>query len=282
MSIDEALFGGALGRAWASHVDAWAPQYGDDTPIVVGFLLMLVTYWSYGGLLLIVDVFQWPEWLHSRRHQPARPYSLKGTSYNPPFSALLKNVLINQFLVILPGTYALQHLFKPLGLGVYVSRELPSLSEFALALVVGPLAVEVGFYYSHWALHQFKYDKIHKIHHDYKAPHALAAIYAHPIEALVGNTICVIGPAFLLRWHLLIFYAGVVIGWIFTCNGHSGYSLPWATSKGGFRDFHDYHHEIFKGNYGTFGLLDRFHKTDLKWRAHCEKIKAEKAKQKQG
>ena len=32
-------------------------------------------------------------------------------------------------------------------------------------------------------------------------------------------------------------------------------------------DFHDFHHEVFRGNYGLIGVLDWFHGTDGRWRA---------------
>ena len=73
-------------------------------------------------------------------------------------------------------------------------------------------------------------------------------------------------------------YVGLVIGWVGTCSGHSGYSLPWAKKRSnGFQNFHDYHHEFFRGNYGSSGFFDWLHGTDKKWRVYCEKLKKQKA-----
>ena len=63
------------------------------------------------------------------------------------------------------------------------------------------------------------------------------------------------------RW-----YFALVLGWIGTMLDHSGYGLQ----AGGMRGFHDFHHENFTGNYGTFTFMDRLHGTDKAWRRRLE------------
>mmetsp|Transcript_2430 Transcript_2430/g.3291 ORF Transcript_2430/g.3291 Transcript_2430/m.3291 type:complete len:228 (-) Transcript_2430:1730-2413(-) len=215
-------------------------------------------------------------WFQKRKFQKQRPYSLERTSWNPSFPQLVKNVMINWLFVIPPGLYFLQKVLRPIGLGVYVSRELPSWQEVVFHVIVSPFIVEFTFFVSHYWLHTKPlYARVHKVHHDFKAPHALACIYAHPFEALVGNTFAVMGPAFFIRLHVLEWFIGVFLGWVGTCNGHSGYDLPWSKRRdNGFTDFHDYHHEFFVGNYGSTGYMDYWCGTDKKWRERCEKIKA--------
>lgn len=55
--------------------------------------------------------------------------------------------------------------------------------------------VELLFYTSHRLLHTKYLYPYHKLHHGYKAPIALAALYAHPLEAILGNTLAVMAPA---------------------------------------------------------------------------------------
>ena len=46
------------------------------------------------------------------------------------------------------------------------------------------------FYYSHRLLHAKPfYARINKTHHEWKAPTAIAAAYAHPIEHLLSNVL---------------------------------------------------------------------------------------------
>lgn len=116
------------------------------------------------------------------------------------------------------------------------------------------------------------YTRIHKIHHEFRAPIAMAAIYAHPLEFLVSNLVSIeIGPRkhsmntgliFLVvcHSHLLVNMAWFTIATVGTISHHSGYQRFWQI--GGLDPhFHDYHHYSFIWNFGTLGILDRLHGT---------------------
>ena len=142
-----------------------------------------------------------------------------------------------------------------------MTPQLPSLFEMITQGVLGVLLVELFFFCSHRLLHvQPLYSLVHKQHHEYKAPIALAAIYAHPLEALVGNTFAVMGPAFLVGFHAYTWYWGICLGFFSTQSSHSGYNIDGR--------FHDIHHEFTTFNYGSIGLLDyllgTFKKMDTK------------------
>ena len=55
----------------------------------MGFCAMLITFWTYGSLWLLVDVFHKPDGLYSRRAQPKRPFQFQASSYAPSFGSLV-------------------------------------------------------------------------------------------------------------------------------------------------------------------------------------------------
>lgn len=88
---------------------------------------------------------------------------------------------------------------------------------------------------------------------------AFAAEYAHPVEQLLANVLPISLPLALRRAHIIsamIFSAFEL--WEAAAD-HSGYDfakLPPA-------QMHDLHHEKFRVNYGTIGLMDWIHGTDV-------------------
>jgi len=228
---------------------------------------MMVFYWSYGGLLLFCDVYKWPRWLYRQKIQPKTSFEIRGAKSNPPLWKLFAVVLFNQVFVLLPGMYLLDYVTRsgwiPFCSGIRVTEKLPSVFEMIRSIGLALLMLEVLFYYSHRLLHHPAiYSAVHKLHHDFRAPVALAAIYAHPIEAIFSNLICVMGPAFFSSFHLYTWYWGLIIGWLGTMNDHSGYFIQSNFLKG----FHDWHHETFTGNFGSLRLLDWLHGTDGAWK----------------
>lgn len=148
----------------------------------------------------------------------------------------------------------------------------PPLGTFVVDFVFGLLAREISFYYVHRALHHPSiYFYIHKMHHKYITPVSFAAEYAHPVEHLFANVLPVTLPLYLKGAHFLsIMIFGVFELWEAAAD-HSGYDflkLPPA-------ELHDLHHEKFRVNYGTIGLMDWIHGTDV---VGWDRVKAKKAR----
>ena len=78
---------------------------------------------------------------------------------------------------------------------------------------------------------------IHKFHHRFTAPAAVASMYANPIEFGVGNLGGVILGPFLTRAHPYTFYFWTAYSLFSTGGSHSGYFFFAAQG-------HDWHHEV--------------------------------------
>mmetsp|Transcript_15351 Transcript_15351/g.24017 ORF Transcript_15351/g.24017 Transcript_15351/m.24017 type:complete len:261 (-) Transcript_15351:28-810(-) len=254
-----------LQELWSQHVQYWGDTV--TSRVIIPWVIMMFVFWFYSLFFFLLDYFHVPDFIYKRKHQPSRPLRIEGCSYQPPLVKALKLILFNQFFVILPGLLWVDRwtrsgfLLPDFVVGVRMEEELPDWQEIAVTIVKAVISTEVCFFYSHYLLHHPKlYGPIHKVHHEFKATTGMAAIYAHPVEAFIGNTMAVMAPAFFLNFHGFSWYLSMVVGWMKTIEGHSGYSVPWNFGN----NFHDLHHEHFNYNFGTFSVLDRLHGTVYK------------------
>ncbi|GFH54935.1 hypothetical protein CTEN210_11411 [Chaetoceros tenuissimus] len=114
------------------------------------------------------------------------------------------------------------------------------------------LVTEVGFYTIHIIMHSspLLYKHVHKIHHRFQAPTAMACVYAHPLEFLLGNLLPIYMGPILTNAHPFTSYFWFVVAMVGTCKGHSGYKIF------GHADYHEEHHYYYKYNYGGMYILD--------------------------
>ena len=119
---------------------------------------------------------------------------------------------------------------------------------------------EALFYYSHRICHVFPflYVNIHKKHHRFVAPIALSAQYCHPFEQIFVNTLPIILPPQILKSHVLTYWAFLGFELFGTATVHSGYDFFHGKAR-----MHDLHHEKFNLNYGSIGLFDWLHGTNV-------------------
>lgn len=159
-------------------------------------------------------------------------------------------------------------------IGIRTSLPLPSFWEVIAQLSVYFLVEDYTNYWVHRFLHcKWGYEKIHKVHHEYTAPIAFAAPYAHWAEILILGIPAFLGPA-MVPGHMITFWLWIALRQIEAIETHSGYDLPWTPTKfipfyGG-SDHHDYHHYVggqSQSNFSSvFTYCDYIYGTDKGYR----------------
>lgn len=227
-----------------------------------GSAIFLVFFWITAGFFLVADVTGHPTWIMKYKTQPGKNEPVEKDKLWKAFKTVIFNQLILGIPLLSLYSYAKVKIGSP-----YSSEDLPSVFRIVCELTVITVIEEIGFYYTHRLVHWGPlYKWIHKQHHEWTAPIALIAFYAHPIEYVVSNSVPVMTGPIVLKSHILTAWIWYALAVMTTAIHHSGYHLPWLPSP----QFHDFHHLKFNCNYGLLGILDWFHGTDKLWRGTVE------------
>ncbi|KAL4809841.1 hypothetical protein BDV18DRAFT_49796 [Aspergillus unguis] len=269
----------AVSNGWARIVDT-------HSPVAIEFFgsiaVQIVAFWIPVSLFTLMDVLG-PERIPWRKIQPEEkqpvPTHAKPEEGKADYAAIKKgyaNCFLNQILTtsIHIAVLAAMHFSGAERKTIFlVDREIPALGTVVKQIAVSLVLQEGIFYHAHRALHHPRLYKIHKKHHEFSTPIALAALYAHPIEYIMSNIIPVALPPFLVGGHILTFWFMLAGALFQALISHSGYYLP--PVVGWTMIVHDLHHEFSGGNYGIMGVCDFLYGT--RFTSREEKVQQRKA-----
>ncbi|KAJ5239688.1 hypothetical protein N7468_004307 [Penicillium chermesinum] len=254
--VDERL--DTFAALWAAVVATWSPQ---KIEFVGTLLTQVVSFWIPSIIYLCLDYIM-PSFSERHKIQPA-PKQPTRQDIVRCFVVVTQNQLLSS---VLHATLLLVSSQAGSSSSYRIEASLPGAGELIRDFVICLLLRETLFYYSHRLLHvPSLYRRIHKKHHKFTAPIALAAQYAHPVEQIFANALPISLPPQLLRSHVLTFWVFLAWELFNTATVHSGYDFFHNKAKD-----HDLHHEKFNLNYGSIGLLDSIHGTNKLGKRHSD------------
>ena len=196
--------------------------------VFIPFLVHLASYWSTCAVFYLKD-------------------RLFEKGYNWPAYRLAATTSIkNQFYISLPTLYITSG---------RIQKIIESSSDDAILVCVAKLFIIVNisnlfFYWSHRLLHvPFMFRYVHYKHHEFIEPVGVAALYAHPLEHFISNTLSFILPFLYVGCNYYIMLLMLGSASVITVLYHTKYFFI-------FND-HLIHHQLFKCNYGFGGYLDK-------------------------
>ena len=202
----------------------WSDLTSSHSPLTLTGLiipgLVLLVYWVHGLLHLAVDLSRWPP-LYQYKIQATKPLT---PSRLPRLFSTLATVQLGVFL---PLCYLLGLVSVKTDYGLWVDAShlaLPTNRDICLHILGFAVVDEVLFYSSHrLAHHRALYRHVHKVHHEWTAPLALASDYCHPLEHLLVNVLPNIAYAFIFGSDPFSYLIWWVLGYLGSQTNHSGY-----------------------------------------------------------
>lgn len=227
----------------------WEGYVSDD---LMGTFAPIVVYWIYAGfyhLLPPLDNYR----LHTTRDEEDKNLV--------PFKAVVKGVLLQQLVQAIVALILFTVTSNATGVMVQ-----PSITKQIVQIVIAMFVMDTWQYFVHRYMHQNKYlyRHIHSQHHRLVVPYAIGALYNHPIEGLlldtVGGAISFLISRMTARTAVVFFCFAVVK----TVDDHCGLWLPGNIFHLFFQNntaYHDIHHQLqgLKYNYSQpfFPIWDK-------------------------
>lgn len=229
----------------------------------MGTFAPIVVYWLYAGfyqLMPSLDNYR----LHTRKEEEEKN--------SVPLGSVVKGVLLQQ---LVQATVAHVLFLVTSTASASGTTDQPSLPVQIMQIIVAMLAMDTWQYFVHRYMHQnkFLYRHIHSQHHRLVVPYAIGALYNHPLEGLlldtVGGAISFLVSGMTARTAMVFFCFAVVK----TVDDHCGLWLPGNIFHIFFQNnsaYHDIHHQLqgAKYNYSQpfFPIWDKLLGTHMPYR----------------
>lgn len=154
----------------------WEGYVSDET---MGALAPIVVYWIYAGayqMLPPLDRYR----MHSRKEEELRNLVSLPT--------VIKGVLLQQ---LVQATVALSLFSMTSKVGLTGKSLQPSFLVQIFQVLIAMFVMDTWQYFVHRYMHQnkFLYRHVHSQHHKLVVPYAIGALYNHPLEGLLLDTL---------------------------------------------------------------------------------------------
>ncbi|KAL4315501.1 hypothetical protein HN51_069684 [Arachis hypogaea] len=210
---------------------------------MLGTFVPIIIYWVYSGIYVVLGLFSEDYRLHTKEDEDEKNLVSKG--------AVVKGVVLQQLVQAVVATL----LFAVTGSDTQSDlNQNASLLAVARQFGTAMLVMDTWQYFMHRYMHhnKFLYKHIHSQHHRLIVPYSFGALYNHPLEGLLLDTI---GGAlsFLLSGmspRASIFFFSFAT--IKTVDDHCGLWLPGNLFHVIFKNntaYHDVHHQLYGNKY---------------------------------
>lgn len=230
-------------------------KYNIYIPILY-FIIHIVVYWFMSALFYLVD-----------NHLNCRRYKIQKLDQSKKYTlSTCKIIIFNHLCIMLPMLFIYHRIYDYIGIPkdislsekqsnfiyTYIGNYYPSTLNICIGQIfIAFILHEIQFYWSHRLLHtSLLYPYVHKIHHEFVSPIALAAQYMHPIEFMI-LFFQITNVTILVGMHPITVCIWITLANLLNITSHSGYKFPFYDN-----DYHDYHHSSHKYNYGSLSISD--------------------------
>ena len=183
--------------------------------------------------------------------------------YHELYLKCIPNVSKNILLYIFPYIFILLYTQKQI-YGDYQKYDydykILNLLKFTLYGVLTYFTTDIVFYHAHRLMHTKYLYNYHKIHHEFKNPISISALYMHPLDLYISNLSPIAIASLLLNLDIFSNQLNIIIQVSYTV----------LISHNGFKEVsihHNIHHTLFKYNFGLTGnktCMDTLYDTEFK------------------